>query len=316
MQKVRYEIDPHNRLVIKATGRKTRLPVFRRALDGKFKTGKNNTLIYRVKSPVSRETNIPHQFKLRGKWSLNKRRDLTLTLEKWGRQTFGDKLALTGNIVSVNRDALLFAVSTRTKEGARSTYCLKLSGSWRADRHNRLTFRVKKERGKHDILTLKGIWEINKNHRVIYRREKGRLIRKLKDVRALTFKGHWDIKDKARISYVFDGDTNSRFNFRTGAGLFRENYIKYEIGIGLSGRARPARRIITLFGKWRIKRGKKLVFEVKYKNGKIHAIVFGADIKLATKDRVLFKLRNEKGKDIGAHGARERREKRDPDEKP
>ncbi len=301
MQKVRYEIDPHNRLVIKDTGRKTRLHAFRRSLDGKFKIGKNNTLTYRVKAPMPRDANIPHQVKLRGKWSLNKRRDLILTLDKWGRQTFGDRLTLTGNIIGVNKDALLFAVSTRTKEGTRSTYCLKLSGSWRADRHNRLTFRVKKERGRHDILILDGIWEIGKNHQIIYRYEKARLIRKSKKIHTLNFKGHWDIKGKARISYVFEGNTGPSFDFRTGAGLFRENYIKYEIGIGLSRRAGPARRIVALFGRWKINRRKELMFEVKYENGKIHAIAFSADIKITDKDTILFRLRANSGRDISAN---------------
>jgi hypothetical protein len=46
MQKVRYEIDPHNRLVVKEAGKKTKLPRFRQVLDGHFKVAKDNTLIY------------------------------------------------------------------------------------------------------------------------------------------------------------------------------------------------------------------------------------------------------------------------------
>ena len=50
MQKIRYEIDPHNRLV-------RRLPRFRKVIDGKFKIDKKNTLIYHVKAPVPRDAN-------------------------------------------------------------------------------------------------------------------------------------------------------------------------------------------------------------------------------------------------------------------
>ena len=42
MQKVRYELDPYNRLVLTGTGEKSDLPKFRKVLDGKFKTNENN----------------------------------------------------------------------------------------------------------------------------------------------------------------------------------------------------------------------------------------------------------------------------------
>ena len=167
MQKVRYEVDPHNRLVLEKTRRKTLLPRFRKVVDGHFKIDKKNTLSYHVKSPVPRSANIPHQVKFRGKWSLTKKHGLRLTLDKWGRQTFGDQLTLQGDIIDVNKNSILFAVTTRTKEGVQSTYGLRFQGSWQADKHNRLTFRVKKEEGKHDILIFNGIWEINKNHQMM-----------------------------------------------------------------------------------------------------------------------------------------------------
>ncbi len=293
MHKSKYEIDPHNRLV--------RLHNFRRVLSGKFKTGKNNTLIYSVNDPFPRGAKIPHQVKLRGKWSLSGRRRLTLTLDKRGRRASGDKLTLTGDIVRVDKDTLFFAVSTQTKKSTRSTYCLKLKGSWRADRHNRLTFRVKKEHGRHDILILDGIWEVNRHHQVIYRYEKAHLIRKSKKIHTLVFKGHWNITDDAGISYVFDGNTKSKFSFKTSARIFRKNYIKYKIGIGLSRKAPPVGRTVTLFGSWKVRRGKELAFEIKYKNGKIHAIVFSADMKLTSGDTVLFRLRSESGRDLSAN---------------
>ncbi|MGB2706235.1 MAG: hypothetical protein WBC74_05225 [Candidatus Omnitrophota bacterium] len=318
MEKVRYEIDPHNRLIIeemvrqahhpsnhpepsRGAGRRARLHRFRKVLDGKFKVDKNNILTYHVKAPLRRDMNIPHQIKFKGKWSLTKNHDLRLTLDKWGRETFGDKLTLKGDMIDVNKNSILFAVTTRTKEGTQATYILRLGGAWQADEYNRITFRVTREKGKYDILTFDGIWEINKDHQIIYRYEKARLIRKLKKIHTLTLKGYWDIKDKARVSYVIDKNTNSSFNFRTGLGLFRENYIKYEVGIVLSHRPKPVRRIVTLFGRWKIRKKMDLIFEVKYEKGKIRAIVFGAEARLTDKDTVLFRLRNDKGKDISAN---------------
>ena len=300
MRKVRYEVDPHNRLIIDETGRKTLLPRFRKVLDGKFKVNKNNTLSYHVKAALPSGDKVPHQVKLRGKWSLTRGHDLRLTLDKWGRQTFGDQITLRGEIIGVNKNSLLFAVTTRTKEDIRSTYILNFRGSWQTDKNNRLTFTVKRERNRHDILTFNGAWEIDRNHRVIYRYETARLIRKSKKIRTLTFKGHWDIKGRGRISYVIDRNTNSVFNFKTGFGIFKDKYIKYEVGIGISRRPKPLKRTVTLFGKWKIKRNIGLVFEVKYEKGKISAIVFEALAKPGGKNTVLFRLRNDINKDIAA----------------
>jgi len=293
MEKVRYEIDPHNRLV-------ALLPRFRKAIDGKFKIDKKNTLSYRVKAPVPRGANIPHQVKLRGEWSLDKNHDLKLTLDKWGRRTFGDQLTLQGNIIDARKNSLLFAVTTKTKENVRSTYVLNLRGRWQADKNNRLTFRARKEKGRHDILTFGSIWEINKHHRIIYRYKKARLIRKKKKVHTLAFNGYWDIRGKARISYVMDRNTESAFHFRPGIGVFRDGYVKYELGIGLSGRRKPVKKTVTLFGTWKLTKNTGLLFEVKYENRKIRAMAFGAKARLSGGDTVSFSLRNAVNKDIGA----------------
>lgn len=300
MEKVKYGIDPHNKLIIDQTKRKTKLPGFRRILDGEFKVNKNNTLIYHIKSPLPHDINAPHQVKLRGRWSLTENHSLRFTLDKWRRQTFGDQLILRGDIIDVNKNSVEFSVTTRTKDSVRSTYVLKLRGRWQADKHNRLGFMVKKEHQRYDTLTFNGAWQINKNHEIIYQYQKARLIRKLKKIHTLTFKGYWDIKEKMRVSYVIDRNTNSVFDFRTRLAIFKDNYIKYEIGIELSRRMRPVKQTITLFGRWKVKKDVGLAFEVKYGNRKIQAIVFGAEVKITNRDTILFKLKNDvDNEDIG-----------------
>jgi len=37
MDKIRYELDPYNRLILNRTGKKGRLTKFRRVLDGRFR---------------------------------------------------------------------------------------------------------------------------------------------------------------------------------------------------------------------------------------------------------------------------------------
>jgi hypothetical protein len=299
MEKIKYEIDPHNRLVAGKTGAGSRLRRFRKVLDGRFRVDKNNNLSYHVKAPMPGGAGIPHQVKLRGRWSLAGNHTLKLTLDKWGRQTFGDMLTLWGDIKDVDKNSLLFAVTTKTGKGSRSAYALKLRGLWVADRNNRLTFRVRRERGRYDILTLDGIWGINRAHQIIYRYKSSRLIRKSKRVHTLTFKGHWDIPDKSRISYIMDKKSGSVFSFRAALGAFKANYIKYEIGIGLSRKPEPLKRVFTLFGAWRIRKNAGLLFEVEYANGKVHALVFGADARLTGRDTISVKLKNSVDEEMG-----------------
>ncbi len=295
---MRYEVDPYNRLILRS-GKRSDLHKFRKVLDGRFKV-KNNELSYHVKSPASGDKNEPHQIKLKGKWSLTDNHDLRITLDKLGRETLGDEVTLQGGILDVKANSILFAVTTRTKENAHSTYILDLKGVWRADENNRLLFHVKKTSGKHDILTFKGIWEVNKNHEIIYQYEKKELIKKKSRTHTLTFKGHWDIKDKIRIAYALSGSGDSEFHFTSSAGIFKENYIKYELGIGLNKKTGPVRRSVTLFGAWKITRNAGLIFETKYANKKVHAATFGAEARLSGKDTILFKLKNNiENRDIG-----------------
>jgi len=304
MQKIRYELDPYNRFIISGTGEKSGLNRFRKVVDGRFKTDANNELSYHIKSPyhssllgpdetpLLKGPNLPNQLRLKGKWSLTDDHELRLTLDKESRQTFGDQITLQGEILDVKKGSLLFAVTTMTKENVRSTYVLELEGTWQADKYNRLFLSVRKEDGSCDILTLKSAWQINKAHQLVYEYEKARLIRKKRHAHTLTFKGYWDIKDALRISYLLSGSTDSAFDFKTGIGIFKEDYIKYELGIGLDKNAEPIKKIITLYGKWSLKKDVGLTFEIKYEDGKVKQIVFEGEAELFNKDTVSFKIKN------------------------
>lgn len=270
LRKVRYEVDPYNRLVIRETGRKSRVQRFRKVLDGKFKIGPKNSLIYHVKAPDRQGPDAPHQVKLRGDWSLTKDHNLQLTLDNRYRQTLGDELTLQGEIAHAEAHSLLFAVTTRNKDSI-STNILKLEGSWQADKRNQVTFRVKKEAAKYDTLTFEGVWELDKKHNIIYSYQK----RRGKGGSTLTFKGRWDIKGPYSLSYSLSDD--SGFELRADAGRLRRDSIKYEIGVGL----RPVKRTVVLYGKWTVRRKTGAVtFGLKHGLGKglDMDLVFSRDI--------------------------------------
>ncbi|MDP3730364.1 MAG: hypothetical protein Q8R14_02435 [Candidatus Omnitrophota bacterium] len=300
MKKIRYEIDPHNSLVTSGSGRRSSLPRFRKVIDGRFKVDENNDLFYHIKAPYPEDEKVPRQIKLKGEWSLTDDHRLRLTLDTWSRATFGDRITLEGEILDVNANSLLFAVTTTSKEGSQSTHLLNLSGIWKADENNRLSFHVKKEGGRYDILTLGGAWQINEGHQIIYQYERARLIRKKKRVHTLIFKGYWDIKDAFRVSYILSKGTDSVFDFKISAGTLKEDRIQYEVGIGAGHRIAPVTRAITLFGRWNLKKDANLSFEIEYEGGKTRSIAFGADAKLTDKDTILFRLKSMvENKDIG-----------------
>ncbi len=295
MEKIKYEFDPHNRLIAKSN-----LRGIRKVLDGQFRISEYNKLTYHIKAPFPEDIKSPHQIKLKGTWSLTEDYQLRLTFDKWRRQTFGDQLTLQGEILDVKKNSLLFAVQTTTKDDLPSTYLLELAGAWQADEQNRLTFRVDKENGVSDALVFEGSWELNNNYQIIYSYSKEQLRRKLKEMHSLTFQGYWDIQDKARLSFVLDVDSNSRFDFNTTLSIFKDNYIKYELGIGLSSDKQPVKQEITFFGKWMVLKNLGLVFQIEQENRKIQQIVFGAQAKLNNIGTVSFSLRNNLNQDIGA----------------
>jgi len=256
MTKVRYEVDPHNRLIVAVTGKKSNIPKYRHLADGRFKIGRGNSLTYHIKK--SKDFKSPQQIKFSGNWSLDKRHNLVLTLNRWGNQIAGDKLIIKGKITDVKKNSLLFTVTTKIADNHKQIYILRLSGSCRADKNNRLTFNAEKERGRDDILTLVGIWALNKRGKLIYK------YLDKKKTHTFIFRGRWNITDKFRLSYELENG-----------------------------------KVITISGIWKIDKRKGLLYEVKYKKGRFHAIAFGGTIKLGRKDTLEIRLKDTRGRDLG-----------------
>lgn len=300
MNKIRYEIDPYNKFIVTGSDKKSGLPEFRKVADGSFKLDENNELSYHLKAPYAQDEDMPRQIKIKGSWSLTKDHNLRVTLDASARETFGDQITLEGEILDVNKNSLLFAVTTTTKDGVQSNYVLNLYGRWRADADNRISFHVRRESGRFDILFFSGAWELGDNYQIVYQYEKASLVRKKRESRVLAFKGFWDIKDAFRISYLLAGDSDFSLDFKASASVFKDDYIKYELGMGLSVDQTPAKRTITLFGRWNVKKDSCLTFEVKCQNNKINGIEFGAQARLTDSETVSFKLKDSiSDKDMG-----------------
>jgi len=256
MDRVFYEIDPFNRLIIGSLpgARKSKVKKFRQVVYGRFRTDENNALFYEVNK--SSGVDIPQKIKFSGRYSLGKGRKFIITLNKWNNQCEGNKLVLNTKLIDAKNNEIALLVNSKVSENKNLTYVIKLYGSWQADKNNRLTFGAERDLGEIDNLTLSGAWEINKNNEIIYRRAR--------DSQIITFRGHWDVADRCRLSYVLDKKTNSAFNFRSSVGTLapkgKETYATFDIGIAMRGVKKLHRRII-FSGRLKMSKGKELVLE-------------------------------------------------------
>ncbi|MEK6732523.1 MAG: hypothetical protein AABY55_02765 [Candidatus Omnitrophota bacterium] len=255
MDRVWYEIDPFNRLIVASLpGRRSMVKKFRQVVYGRFKTGSSNTLFYEVNK--SSGADIPQKIKFSGKYSLDKGHNLIFTLNKWNNQCEGNRLSFKAKIMDARSNEIVFLANSKTGENKSLTYMMKLYGSWQADENNRLTFGVKRENDKTDSLTLFGGWQLNENNEIVYQYGGSDQV--------LTFKGYWDIKDKCRLRYLLDKKIGSGFNFRTSLGTLaaegKEAYVTFDAGIGIS-KTEKLRRKIIFSGRWKIGKGKELILE-------------------------------------------------------
>ena len=296
MSKIRYEIDPHNRLTILGPNK------FRTIIDGEFKLSSRNSLIYHVKK--SDNIDVPQQIKFRGNWSLDKEHNLIFTLNKWNNQCEGNKLVLESDLVSASGNELVFSIETKdssSEQGESSlnsvtrSYILKFSGAWQADKYNRLSFNLEREKGESDALTLQGIWTINKQNEIIYSYIRTLTGTKEKIENSIALRGYWDISEKDRLIYILNEDIDSQFDLKVSFQKAEKNFLRYTIGVGYAQKTDT----ITLSGKWKLDKNLGLLFEVEYADGCVKQIVFGADCKWNDDYSVELRLKNKTGEDLG-----------------
>jgi len=291
--KIKYEVDPHNRLIITKSGKKLKTPGFRHVLEGRFKVSKKNTVSYHLKHPQS--SPIPQQLKLSGSWSVDKKHNLVLTLDKKHNQIVKDRLTLKTEIINARAEGLEFLIASKDRRGRAYLYILALRGRWQADRYNRLQFLATRRKDLDDRIILKGSWEVNQKNQIIYSYARTVLKTKKKTAHTVAFKGHWDIPTKNRIIYVLNKQTNSGFDFKVGLGKPAKKGLQYEIGVGLV----PKKKKITLFGRWKVNPRLGLIFEMRGEKGKLRRIVFTAKLKLKKNSYLEARLKNSSGGNLG-----------------
>ncbi len=254
MDKVFYEVDPFNRLIVWPANRRSKVKKFRQIVHGRFMANFSNNLFYEVNK--SQGLDIPQKIGFTGKYALDKNHNLVFTLNKWNNQCEGNRLTLKAKIIDAKSNEIAFLINSKAGESKSMSYLMKLYGSWQADKHNRLTFGVERDIGDQDSLVLSGAWELNKNNEIVYKHGKER--------QDIIFRGSWDISNRHRVSYVLDKKINSGFNFKSSLGTLvlkrKEKSLTFDIGIGIS-KAKKLKRRVFLSGRWKIAGDKELILE-------------------------------------------------------
>lgn len=291
IENITYEIDPYNRLIVK--GKINGLARYRKVVAGRFVSSGKNSLTYQVNKSEGIDT--PQQIKLNGNWSLDKNYDLVFSLNKWNNDAEANRLTIKGDIIDASASELSFSITTLNPKNNPEIYTLKLSGIWKADDYNRISFYIERASGLNDKFIFKGAWEVNKYNEVIYIYEKASLKKKEKISNTITFKGYWDITDKQRISYILDKEIGSEFRFKVGLGSVVKNNIQYKIDLGVI----PRKKNITLSGEWRLDKKLGVLFEIEYEDKSVCSVAFGANLSLGKNYTVNARLKNKSGDDLG-----------------
>lgn len=250
-----YELDPYNRLIVKRTGLKSNVRKFRKALSGRFKTDpRNNRLYYEVYKPCN---GTPQKIEFSGKYSLDKDHNLIFSLNKWNKKYGKRGSRLRAKLIGATGSELVFMLRAKTDKKEATFYTMTLNGAWQVDKNNRLVFGVKKDNREVDRFIFLNAWSINKNNEIEYRYGKGPGI--------IILRGKWDIRNRHEIRYVITEEKGSALKFSASLARFvparSKAYVKFETTIDVTC-GRKIKRTLSFVCKYKPGRGKEIVLEV------------------------------------------------------
>lgn len=198
--------------------------------------------------------------------------------------------------IAVESDSLVIeTIQTEPKTQHQSLSMLRLKGTWRANDYNELVFEAALRKGPPEVYTFKGSWKLNNNQQIEYRSE-GR-------DGTLIFKGYWQFLATDRLTYILEGSSVSRFEFKVqleSSSLYpKRGQIRYRIGVGIrQSRLTSPGQLLILYGEWKFGRNLGLIFQMDYGQGKVGEIEFGAQLTFQ-RNKLTFSLKNTEGQPLG-----------------
>ncbi len=137
---------------------------------------------------------------VKGRWELTPDHEV-----QYRAEDKDEEIRVRGSLVAAEPDALVLSITERQSDQKIVTSLVRLSGAWRVDIRNRITFEAAKGSGKKDILTLKSGWRVNEDQEIVYTYEKTDLKKKTKFLHELLFQGAWEISEKKLVGLYARG---------------------------------------------------------------------------------------------------------------
>jgi len=239
-----------------------------------------------------------------GSWSMTEDHDLKLKVSGIKSPYAGKTIVLRGEIKKVTGTRLIFGVRESDTVTGLRTRSIELSGRWRADKNNRITFAVRKSNGRRDVLRFQGAWSVGKRNELVYRYVKTSLKKGEKFEKALVFKGYWNLA-RRRLTYRIEGSTKSYFSFSASIGTkslrASSGVIKYRVGIKYK-RAKvyhQIRRVVSIYGAWKFGKDLSVRFEATGSGKKYTALSFTAEKPIGRGNIVAVALKAKDGEKLG-----------------
>ncbi len=233
---------------------------------------------------------------IKGKWELDHKHRVT-----YKSNADKEEAKLTATIIDIKSGALIIGLTRKQKNQSYSAKKYELKGRWSLDSKNRITFEAARDKGLTNKLTFKNAWNVNRNAEIVYEYSQEQLKTKVKIVKKLSFKGHWDILEKNKLTYTLQRNNDSTFKvrgaFETKSIYAKKGQIRYQFGIELNQRIK--KQTITLFGKWKYSRTLGLHFDMKYQNAISRKITFGGDFNFDDRNNIKVDLTTQNGKRVG-----------------
>lgn len=236
--------------------------------------------------------------KIRGRWQLDKRHRLLYVRN----QDQGDEaVEIEAVLIGAEADALVAAVSEKQRHGRTVTRTARLEGAWRMNERHHLEFEVTRASGSNDVLTFRGSWKIGPSQEIVYVWRRTDLRTRSRSIETLTFRGGWDLSRDHRLTYTLQGSTEPAFRFsgafQTRSLSAKRGELRYQLGATLEGKRR--KRVLTLFGRWKLSTDLDLLFEMDCSDGRVHEMRFGAEIEITKSLTAAVKMTARDGEPLG-----------------
>ncbi|MBU3759250.1 MAG: hypothetical protein FGM27_04895 [Candidatus Omnitrophica bacterium] len=236
--------------------------------------------------------------KFRGRWVCDKRhRILYVRDDNEGEEA----VEIEASLIGAEPNALVAVFAEKQKNGRRVTRTARLEGSWRMNERHQLEFEVSRASGIHDVLTFKGRWKLGPSQEIVYVWRRTNLLTKTRTQEELTLRGWWDLSSDHRLTYTLQGSGEPSLlfagTFQTRSLSAKKGQLSYQLGASVEGK--KSRRVLTLFGRWKLSADLDLIFEIACSDGRLHEIRFGTEIEITPSWEAAVRLVGRQGEPLG-----------------